>query len=81
MESVDSESVASWFDCNLQLSYDVTEERALQVITESRKRFSKFHMNCLVEFRIWNGEDARGGPQSTEGVRISTRWPWLELKN
>ena len=60
IDQVAREFVKTWFKTNLMLDKEwVTVEACDEIMGKKRYQRSKYHLDCLRKFRIWNGEDAR----------------------
>ena len=70
LDWVDSAHIRKWFDRNLMLSErNITSEAMRKVFGKDVQKHSDWHNECLREFRVWNGEDGRGGiPAAPHGL-------------
>lgn len=70
LDWVATKHIRKWFDRNLMLSTpSITTEAMRKVFGKSAGKKSEWHANCLREFRVWIGEDARGGvPAAPRGL-------------
>lgn len=79
MDMVATKHIRKWFDRNLMLNApSITEEAALEIFGKRARKKSQWHADCLYEYRVWNGEDARGGvpyaPRGLEGRLDGRSW-------
>lgn len=70
LDWVASSHIRNWFDRNLMLGeQSITPEAMRKVFGKDAGKNSDWHNECLYEYRVWNGEDARGGiPDAPRGL-------------
>jgi hypothetical protein len=79
LDWVASSHIRNWFDRNLMLGeQSITPEAMRKVFGKDAGKNSEWHSECLYEYRVWNGEDARGGipdaPRGPESHLDGRRW-------
>jgi hypothetical protein len=70
LDCVDPQHIKDWFSDNLQLNERyITLEGMRKVIGYDSQIDTDWHKACLYEYRVWKGEDARGGvPAAPPGL-------------